>query len=160
MNSKYIIALMCCAIPYAECAENQNECVLTKEFAKALLPDENGVLVVPEKYTEISDYAFQFRRDIKSLVISNSVTSIGEDAFCACHKLSSINIQDSVKTIEKNAFRWCFKLKSINLYSDVDRINWLLKNAGILEEAPIFREKIVEKYYLKGCGAGYFNVYV
>ena len=72
MYSKYAIALMCCAIPYAGCTENQNECVRTKEFAKALLPDENGILVIPEKYTEISNEVFQFRCDIKSWVEKNA----------------------------------------------------------------------------------------
>ena len=55
---------------------------------------EDKDLILPEKYNgenyEIYKYAFYYRDDITSMVISNAVTSIGYHSFASCRSLTSI----------------------------------------------------------------------
>ena len=73
--------------------------------------------------TRIADYAFYYRRTIKSATIPGNITSMGNYAFYYCTVLESVEIHDGVTTIGQNAFRGCSKLVSVTLPNDLLTIN-------------------------------------
>ena len=74
---------------------------------------KDGVAIIPEGTTEISNYAFDDCRTLESIVIPESVTEIGYGAFSRCVVLKSIIISDSVTKIGEAAFVGCSSLESI-----------------------------------------------
>ncbi|MGN0606746.1 MAG: leucine-rich repeat protein [Oscillospiraceae bacterium] len=81
---------------------------------------ENGV-------TSIGDYAFYECTNLKKITISNSVNSIGICAFSKCSSLTEITIPDSVTSIKYTAFNYCNNLTNIivnnnNNYTSIDGI--------------------------------------
>ncbi len=73
----------------------------------------DGVAIIPEGTTEISNYAFDDCRTLESIVIPESVTEIGYAAFFRCVALKSIIIPESVTKIGEAAFVGCSSLESI-----------------------------------------------
>ena len=73
----------------------------------------DGVAIIPEGTTEISNYAFDDCCTLESIVIPESVTEIGYAAFFRCTSLKSITIPESVTKIGKAAFVGCSSLGSI-----------------------------------------------
>lgn len=65
----------------------------------------------------------QYRKSIKSVVISDGVTSIGDSAFWDCNGLLTAKIADSVMRIEMFAFYQCTELNAINLPDKIKEIN-------------------------------------
>lgn len=72
-----------------------------------------GSVVIPEKVvhkgvsykvTEIGEYAFQSRKELKDVTIPGSVTKIGSGAFSGCENLNAVTIPNSVTYIGANAF--------------------------------------------------------
>ena len=81
-------------------------------------------VVIPDKLggksvTGIGEWAFDFRREITSIMIPNSVTNIGESAFRMCSGLTNITIPDSVTSIGVAAFEDCSGLTSITIPESV-----------------------------------------
>jgi hypothetical protein len=70
-------------------------------------------IIIPEGFTEISDYAFWGCSSLTSVVIPDSVTSIGSYAFYGCNSLTSVVIPDSVTSIGEWTFGHCTSLTSI-----------------------------------------------
>ena len=77
---------------------------------------ENGVCIIPDGYTIIGDYAFNWCESLTSVHIPDSVTSIGDHAFNCCESLTSVHIPDSVTSIGDYAFGWCESLTSITYH--------------------------------------------
>lgn len=93
-----------------------------------------GNLIIPSNVTyngntyavtSIFPTAFQFCRNLTSVVIPNTVTSIGTCAFHGCFGLTSITIPNSVTSIEISAFDYCIGLTSITIPNSVIEI-WAL----------------------------------
>ena len=72
-----------------------------------------GSVVIPErvvhkgvsyKVTEIGEYAFQSRTELKGVTIPGTVTKIGSGAFSGCENLANVSIPNSVTYIGANAF--------------------------------------------------------
>lgn len=72
-----------------------------------------GSVVIPEKVvhkgvsykvTEIGEYAFQSRKELKDVTIPATVTKIGSGAFSGCENLVNVSIPNSVTYIGANAF--------------------------------------------------------
>ncbi|MCQ2159700.1 MAG: leucine-rich repeat protein [Bacteroidales bacterium] len=82
---------------------------------------KDGIVVIPQGVTEISDDAFMFT-GLTRIEIPNSVTKIGNSAFAHCKGLSSIEIPDSVTKIEEGAFSSCTGLTSIEVPDSVTEI--------------------------------------
>ena len=74
---------------------------------------KDGVAIIPEGTTEISNYAFDDCRTLESIVIPESVTEIGYAAFFRCTSLKSITIPESVTKIGEATFVGCSSLESI-----------------------------------------------
>lgn len=64
---------------------------------------------------KIEDYAFEYRYDIKNIVIPDYITSIGNNTFFNCRNLTSITIPNSVTSIGENAFDSCQSLTNITI---------------------------------------------
>ena len=74
-------------------------------------------LISPEKLNEktvvgISERAFYFCSNIKSVTIPATVKSIGDYAFAGCSMLLSLDIPAKVKTIGEGAFYGCTSLET------------------------------------------------
>lgn len=74
---------------------------------------KDGVAIIPEGTTQISNYAFDDCGTLESIVIPESVTEIGYAAFFRCTSLKSITIPESVTKIGEAAFVCCSSLESI-----------------------------------------------
>ena len=72
--------------------------------------------------TTIDDNAFQYCRNLTSVVLPGSLTTIGGSAFQSCEKLVSANIPGSVTEIGIYAFMWCYDLGAIDIPSSVKTI--------------------------------------
>ncbi len=71
-------------------------------------------LVIPDKVTNIGDYAFCSCDGLNSVTISESVTSIGTNAFSYCSNLSTVTIGKNLESIGDAAFAECKGLFKIN----------------------------------------------
>lgn len=87
----------------------------SRENCNAIIETKTNVLhtgctntAIPNSVTEIGNYAFFSRFELKSIVIPNSVTKISDYAFAHCNELTSIVIPDSVIEIGDNAFYCAF----------------------------------------------------
>ena len=59
---------------------------------------------ISEGVTNICDNAFEFHRNLLSVIIPNTVTSVGQRAFYECTSLTQITMSNAVETIGSNAF--------------------------------------------------------
>ena len=88
----------------------------------------SGVLTIKGtgEMTSWSSYSsapwYDYRNDIKTVVIEDEVTSIGNYAFCGCTNLTSITIPDSVTTIGRYAFGNCTSLTNVTIPNHVTSI--------------------------------------
>ena len=90
-----------------------------------------GDIVIPEtvshkgleyRVTRISDYAFAFCSELKSVVLPASLKDIGDYAFEFCVSLEDIVLPNSVRHIGVGALSGCFRLKSVQLSTALDTI--------------------------------------
>jgi|GEM_PF-2556576 len=65
--------------------------------------------------TSIGDYAFLYHTNLTSIIIPDSVKSIGSCSISNCSSLASITIPDSVTSIGFAAFSYCSSLTSVTL---------------------------------------------
>ena len=65
---------------------------------------------------------WDFRKEIKSVIIGDGITEVGICAFYDCTNLSSVSIPNSVSTIQSFAFEGCTSLKTISIPSSVTNI--------------------------------------
>ncbi len=73
-----------------------------------------------------SSYWFDFKDDIKKIVIEDGVTLISEFAFYGCNNLEEITIPSSVINIKNNAFYYCSSLNEVNYSSTKENWNAIL----------------------------------
>ncbi len=67
--------------------------------------------------TSISDFAFEFRSDIETLILPSSLKEIGVGAFMECYSLTSLEIPESITQIGREAFSYCESLEQISIWS-------------------------------------------
>jgi hypothetical protein len=79
-------------------------------------------LIVGDNITGIGAYAFYDCISIESVTIGDSVASIGEFAFGYCKSLESVTIPDSVVSICNSAFTYCDSLESVTIGDSVSSI--------------------------------------
>lgn len=61
-------------------------------------------ITLPETITSISEYAFAFCRNLKTVNIPEGVTKIGQNSFAACESLTKIELPSTLKLIDVFAF--------------------------------------------------------
>lgn len=79
-------------------------------------------LTLPEKLTEIGDYAFYNCAGVTRLTLSKEITKIGSYAFAGCSVLTEIVLPTSVESIGDSAFRDCTSLQDISIPEKVSSI--------------------------------------
>ena len=89
---------------------------------------ENGVLTITDNGA-MDDYSapfytpwFNYKNDIKTVVIENGVTNVGNNALTECAYLTDVSLGNSVKSIGAVAFRGCMRLKCIEIPNSVTSI--------------------------------------
>ncbi|MBO5553033.1 MAG: leucine-rich repeat protein [Paludibacteraceae bacterium] len=90
-------------------------------------------------YTEVFDVPwYDYRHEIKSVVINPGIKNIGSLVFCACDNLTSVTIPSSVNSIDISAFHSCSSLTSITIPSSVTSIgNYAFANCSSLTVCAI-----------------------
>ena len=85
---------------------------------KKLIKCENPAvvdIVIPDRVTEIGEYAFAECPSLKSIIVPDSVKSINSFAFADCKSLQTVQLPNSIDTIPFSAFKGCESLLSIEL---------------------------------------------
>lgn len=83
--------------------------------------DANGTLTISgngamENYTEAGDAKwFEYREQIKRVIINEGITNIGDYAFSGCDKLTKVYIPDSVTIVGHYSFSYCTALSDISI---------------------------------------------
>ena len=83
-----------CAINFGEIPDSSQNNPLTQAHHLYLNNSEITELVIPDKVTSISAYAFSGCENFTSVTIPNTITSIGYGAFYNCSKLKEVHIND------------------------------------------------------------------
>ena len=83
------------------------------------LQTENGVVILPERVTEIGAGAFSGVTGLKEVTIPGTVKVIQQDAFSYNTEIEKVTIKDGVLSIGRNAFRECTSLKEVTMPDSV-----------------------------------------
>lgn len=84
-----------------------------------VIPDEIGGAPVGE----IGFYAFEAKKNLRSVVMPETVTKICECAFCGCSSLYAINIPQNLKEVQRGAFVDCAALTDMTLPASVTKVS-------------------------------------
>ena len=101
-----------------------------------------GEYIIPDSVTTIGGAAFNYCRNLTSIIIPDSVTSIKSCAFECCTGLTSIAIPNSITYIESETFYGCNQLRRVNISNLASWCNISFLNASA---NPLFYAK---KLYL------------
>ena len=80
-------------------------------------------VVIGEGVESISDNAFHYYENLRSVSLPSTLTSIGEAAFWACSSLQSITLPNNLTNIGLNAFRACHSLTQVLIPASVTNID-------------------------------------
>ncbi len=76
-------------------------------------------VVIEDGITAIGKRAFSICSSLTSVTIPDGVWSIGENAFLSCSALTEITVPDSVLSIDQGAFQNCSSLKTVTLSNNI-----------------------------------------
>lgn len=112
-------------------------------------------LTLPEKLTEIGDYAFYNCTGISELALSKEVTKIGNYAFAGCSGLTGMVLPASLESIGGSAFRDCSSLQDISIPGKVTRISsYLFSGCTALEKIFIPNGvQAIDTYAFQNCSS-------
>ena len=77
--------------------------------------DQIKRVVLPDGLKSIGSLAFYDCKNLKTVYLPDSVTKIGSYAFAGCEQLESIRLGPALAVIEAAAFHSCYKLVSVSL---------------------------------------------
>ena len=80
-------------------------------------------VLIGEGVKSISDNAFHYYENLRSVSLPSTLTSIGEAAFWACSSLQSITLPNNLTHIGLNAFRACHSLTQVLIPASVTNID-------------------------------------
>ncbi len=83
---------------------------------------ENAEFCVPASVREIAPYAFEYCRNLTSLVLHDGIQKIGANALAECG-FTTIHIPTGMEVIEPYTFTWS-KLTSVVIPSNIKTIAW------------------------------------
>ena len=102
-------------------------------MAKFIVKD--GIGIIPDGTTKITECGFWRSEELTSIVIPDSVTEIGWSAFKGCSALTSVVIPNSVTKIGRQAFQDCSALTSIIIPNSVTEMGTqILKGCSALNQ--------------------------
>lgn len=138
MKKKYLAVLLLMAIlltsimpadSIVKAAEEENG-VISGECGENVtwVLDEGTLTISGSGYMESYKYDayapwFNYREQIKNVVITSGVTNIGQYAFYECYNLETVEIPDTVAIIDYLSFCKCDKLTEITIPGSVTWIN-------------------------------------
>lgn len=99
-----------------------------EEFEQ-FINNNKGVLVLPDRCTEIGQAAFYNKQYIKKLRLNDRITSIGEETFALCYNIEQIYLPDTLRYLYFHTFFYCKKLKKIDLPENLYSIGWACFNS-------------------------------
>ncbi|MBO4892054.1 MAG: leucine-rich repeat protein [Prevotella sp.] len=86
--------------------------------------DDIKTIIVEEGVTAIGDGVFDQFTNLTSVSLPNSLVRIGIRAFAECSNLESIDLPSNIAVIDHKAFTSCISLKSINLPPGLTKIDY------------------------------------
>lgn len=112
-------------------------------------------LTLPEKVTEIGDYAFYNCGGITGMTLSKDITKIGNYAFAGCSGLTEMLLPASVEIIGNYAFQDCTSLQDISIPGKVTRISsYLFGGCTALEQISIpYGVQTIDTYAFQNCSS-------
>lgn len=124
--------------------------------------DDNGTLTISGEgemnrydYPSIISPWYNFRTQIKSVIIREGTTTISSDAFRGCSNLTSVEIPNNVTSIGDCAFYFCNNLKSIEIPNSVVSMGErIFENCSSLVTIKIPTNlKIIDGCSFQGCNS-------
>ena len=98
----------------------------------------SGDVIIPDSVTSITEHAFDYCEDLKSVKIPDGITRIEDMTFYNCHNLTSVEIPDTVTSIGERAFEACTSLTSIKIPDSVTSLaNYVFVNCSSLTSIEI-----------------------
>jgi hypothetical protein len=94
--------------------------------------------IIPETVKKITDRAFDYCKNLLTVVIPAGLTTIDPGAFERCSSLQRIDIPNTVTNIGMLAFTLCLQLKEVNIGNGVTHIE-----SGAFRSCPQLREIII-----------------
>ena len=113
-----------------------NEYSEVRKFVK------NGVLVIPENYETIGNYAFSDCRKLKKVIIGDNIRSIGMYAFSGCRNITEVQLPHDLDYAGQFCFAGCKSLEKITT-----PISRLVRIGDVFKEQI---EKMKYIYQIKG----------
>ncbi len=95
-------------------------------------------------YNNVNPPWFEFRGDIKNIVIEDGVTSVSRMVFAECEALESVTIGKDVEDYGSYCFYNCFNLKSITV--DKDNEYFYSDSCGVLYEVMYNGMMLLRQY--------------
>lgn len=120
-----------------ESGENKFNQLVTNTIEEVTAKDLEGA-------TEIPQYIFYKKTNLKRVEFPDSITKIGINAFEYCSSLKDVNIPNSITGIGNYAFRYCSALESVHI---TDIAKWCGISFGGYYSNPINNAK---KLYVNG----------
>lgn len=105
------------AAPIIAYARHQVSPVLPTTSPEWSIPDESGLITIPDSVRFIPPLALTGREDIKQIVFSpgSECTGIGDYALIGCINLTDIQLPRSLKELGEGCFQECISLSHISL---------------------------------------------
>lgn len=98
------------------CGEN-----VTWEFKDSTLTISGSGAIAD--YRRVADLPwYEFKNEIKELIIEDGVTEFGEYAFSYCEKLTSVRLPNTITTINQGLFNYCRSLNKVIIPESVTAI--------------------------------------
>lgn len=79
--------------------------------------------VVPERVTNIDNYAFYNCKNLRQVTVKGPVKRIGKQAFGYCRELTNIILSEGIAQIDDDAFSGCIGLKALRLPASIESIS-------------------------------------
>ena len=92
---------------------SDGNCLIQTAEKKLIVGCQSSVIPTNGSVTSIGEYAFEYCKNLTSIVIPARVASIGHHAFAFCTLLKSITIPASVTSIKDGAFFRCDALSDV-----------------------------------------------
>lgn len=112
-------------------------------------------LTLPERLTEVGDYAFYNCTGVMELTLSKEITKIGTFAFAGCSGLTEMVLPASLESIGGSAFRDCTSLLDISIPGKVSSISsYLFSGCTALAHISIpGGVQTIETYAFQNCSS-------